>query len=279
MCADYSVVSRNLNKIYRVPVNEGRRLEGLIPSRKHSVHAVKGVSFAAEKGQAIGILGKNGSGKSTLLRMLAGIETPTSGHVLVGGTPSLLGVSAALQPKLTGMENIKLGLLAMGISKDELPTFVSNVKEISSLEEEALIRPMNTYSSGMSARLTFAIATSRNPEILMVDEALGTGDATFAETAKRRMTELLDNSGTVFMVSHSAKTLRRTCTKAIWLHDGKVIMDGLLSEISPEYAKWGECITQKKYDKAQQIVDYNRSEYVEPAIVFESEAAKFLNGA
>ena len=177
-----------------MPVNEGRRLEGLLPSKKRSVHAVKGVSFATEKGHAIGILGKNGSGKSTLLRMLAGIENPTSGEVLVGGTPSLLGVSAALQPKLTGMENIKLGLLAMGISKDALPAYVSEVKKISSLEEEALIRPMNTYSSGMSARLTFAIATSRNPEILMVDEALGTGDATFADTAKKRMSELLDLS-------------------------------------------------------------------------------------
>lgn len=277
MSAEYSVIARNLNKIYRVPVNSGRRLEGLLPSKKHSVHAVKGVSFVAEKGQAIGILGKNGSGKSTLLRMLAGIEAPSSGEVLVGGTPSLLGVSAALQPKLTGMENIRLGLLAMGISKDELPAFVSEVKEISSLEEEALLRPMNTYSSGMSARLTFAIATSRNPEILMVDEALGTGDATFAETAKKRMAELLDNAGTVFMVSHSAKTLRRTCKKAVWLHDGKIIMDGLLSEISPEYAKWGECVTLKKFDMAQQIVDYNREQYVEPAVVFESEVAKFFN--
>lgn len=277
MSAEYSVVARNLNKIYRVPVNEGRRLEGLLPSKKRSVHAVKGVSFATEKGHAIGILGKNGSGKSTLLRMLAGIENPTSGEVLVGGTPSLLGVSAALQPKLTGMENIKLGLLAMGISKDALPAYVSEVKKISSLEEEALIRPMNTYSSGMSARLTFAIATSRNPEILMVDEALGTGDATFADTAKKRMSELLDNAGTVFMVSHSAKTLRRTCKQAIWLHDGRIVMEGLLSEISPEYAKWGECITQKKFERAQQIVDYNRAQYVEPAVVFESEAAKFLN--
>lgn len=277
MCAEYSVVARNLNKVYQVPVTEGRRLENLLPVKRRSVHAVKNVSFAARRGQAIGILGKNGSGKSTLLRMLAGIETPTSGSAVVGGTPSLLGVSAALQPKLTGLENIKLGLLAMGVARSDLPAMISEVKNISSLEDEALTRPMNTYSSGMSARLTFAIATSRNPDILMVDEALGTGDATFAETAKRRMGELLDNAGTVFMVSHSAKTLRRTCESALWLHDGRVVMEGALSDISPEYAKWGEATTQKNFDKARQIVESNRKNYVEPVIVFESEAAKFFD--
>ncbi|WP_070762242.1 ABC transporter ATP-binding protein [Corynebacterium sp. HMSC071B10] len=269
MSGDFSVVACHLSKHYRVPVSSGRRFESLLPPKKRVVRAVKDVSFVARRGEAIGILGKNGSGKSTLLRMLAGIEAPTAGEVLVGGQPSLLGVSAALQPKLTGMENIRLGLLAMGVPRNEMPRFIDEVTELSSLGEEALTRPMNTYSSGMSARLTFAIATSRNPEILMIDEALGTGDATFARTAKKRMGELLENSGTVFMVSHSAKTLRRTCKKAIWLHDGEIVMEGSLSELSPQYARWGKHITEKDFDKAQEVIDYNKRDYRKPDIVLQ----------
>ena len=269
MSDEFSVVACNVYKQYRVPVSSNRKMDALRPPKKRVVQAVRDVSFAAHKGEAIGILGKNGSGKSTLLRMLAGIESPTKGEVLVGAQPSLLGVSAALQPKLTGLENIRLGLLAMGVAKEKLPELIEEVTELSNLGEEALTRPMNTYSSGMSARLTFAIATSRNPEILMIDEALGTGDATFARTAKKRMAELLDNSGTVFMVSHSAKTLRRTCKKAIWLHDGEIVMEGRLSELSPQYARWGKYITEKEFGRAQEVVDFNKKNYVKPNILLD----------
>ena len=273
---DCTVVARNLSKTYRVPLSESKRLQGLLPTKTMDVNAVRDVSFVAKKGEAIGILGKNGSGKSTLLRMVAGVERPTAGGVMVSGEPSLLGVSAALQPRLTGYENIRLGLLAMGFPKDEMAERLESVARLSALENEALLRPMNTYSSGMSARLTFAIATSRNPEILMIDEALGTGDATFAEVARKRMDELLTGAGTVFMVSHSAATLRKTCEKAIWLHEGVVVMEGNLSEISPEYAKWGEFTTQGEFDKAREIVEGNLREYVRPRIVFNSEASMFL---
>ena len=277
MSSQHSIVVRNVSKTYRVPINGGRYLKGLYQGRTQEVEAVKNVSFVAERGSAIGLLGRNGSGKSTLLRMVAGAESPTEGEVFVSSKPSLLGVSAALQPMLTGVENIRLGLLAMGISTAELDEYVDSVMDLSSLTSDALARPMNTYSSGMQARLTFAIATSLSPEILLIDEALGTGDSTFAETAKKRMECLLQGSSTVFVVSHSAATLRKTCREAIWIHDGRIVADGLLSEISSEYARWGEFTTNKQFEKANEVINWNLQNYSAPQIIFSSEVDMYYN--
>lgn len=269
--SQYSVVVDNVVKTYAVPLFKSARLKGLQPRSREEVRAVRGVTFAARQGEAFGLLGKNGSGKSTLLRMIAGTEVPTSGGVLLSGQPTLLGVSAALQPKLSGLQNIRLGLLALGISVSDLDWYVKAVKEFTQFDDSVILRPMRTYSSGMQARLTFAIATSMEPEILMIDEALGTGDATFAESAKRRMQELLSNSGTVLMVSHSAATLRKNCKRAVWLHEGLVVAEGDLSDISSEYAKWGEAITQGDMERAANIVSSNLRDYCPPDIVYESD--------
>src|SRR5690606_6977869 len=128
----------------------------------------------------------NGSGKSTLLRTLAGLEPPSSGTVLTSAKPVLLGVSAALIPDLTGAENVKLGALAMGLTPEQADAAFDQVVELSALGD-AIDLPMRTYSSGMAGRLKFAISLAANPEILMIDEALATGDATFAERSKKAM--------------------------------------------------------------------------------------------
>ena len=190
--------------------------------------------------------------------------------------PSLLGVSSALQPKLTGVENIRLGLLAMGVKSTDLENYVESVVATSSLKREALVRPMNTYSSGMRARLTFSIATALSPEILLIDEALGTGDSTFAKTARARMESMLQNSATVFVVSHSAATLRKTCRDAIWIHDGEIVADGSLKDISREYAKWGRFTADNQVEKASEVIDWNRSNYIRPNIVLASEVDEYL---
>lgn len=278
MSDQHSIVVRNVSKTYKVPINGGRYLKGLYRGRYQQVEAVKNVSFVAERGSAIGLLGRNGSGKSTLLRMVAGAEAPSSGRVLVSARPSLLGVSSALQPKLTGVENIRLGLLAMGVSAGELDEYVDSVMELSSLSRESLVRPMNTYSSGMRARLTFSIATALSPEILLIDEALGTGDSTFAKTARKRMGSLLQDSSTVFVVSHSAATLRKTCKEAIWIHDGQIVGQGTLREISPEYAKWGKFTANKQFEKADEVIRWNLENYEAPNIVLSSEVDSYING-
>lgn len=274
---DPTVVVRDLSKTYRVRTTQGSRIAALNPFRREKVEAVKGATFVAQKGEAIGILGRNGSGKSTLLRMIAGSEKPTNGEIYVSEKPSLLGVSAALIPGLTGLQNIKLGLLAMGRSQTEAKDMVPEIGRISQLSD-ALHRPMNTYSSGMQARLTFAIATSLEPEILMIDEALGTGDATFAEIANRRMEELSSSAGTIFVVSHSAATLRKTCRRGIWIHDGELVADGDLFEISSQYAIWGELITNGDLSGAEQVIAENKAEYQCVNVVLKSEAERFFAG-
>ena len=268
-----SIVARNISKTYSIPVRAAGRIPLLGRRHKVEVQAVKSATFVVEQGEAVGVLGHNGSGKSTLLRILAGSERPDSGDVHVTAQPSLLGVSAALQPKLTGHQNIRLGLLAMGLAKEEVDELTSEVAEISDLGD-AIYRPMNTYSSGMQARLTFSIATSCRPSILMIDEALGTGDATFNEIARKRMDQLLSEASTLFVVSHSAAVLRKTCKRAIWLHQGQVVCDGDLNEISKEYAIWGEHKTLRREEEAEEVITHNLAQYEPPKIYMDSELAR-----
>jgi ABC-type polysaccharide/polyol phosphate transport system ATPase subunit len=164
------------------------------------VRALSSVSFVARSGESIGVIGRNGSGKSTLLRVMAGLETPTRGSVLAQSTPVLLGVNAALMPELSGERNVELGLLAMGLSPREVEALLPEVIDLAGIGGSIHL-PMRTYSSGMGSRLRFAIAAAANPEILLIDEALATGDAAFKERSEEKMTELRRNAGTVFLVS------------------------------------------------------------------------------
>ena len=150
------------------------------------VPAVRGVSFVAHHGESIGILGTNGSGKSTLLRAVAGLLPPSSGRVFTSAEPELLGVNAAMLPRLTGERNIMIGGLALGLSAKEFRERMDEIVEFSGIGDFAHM-PMKTYSSGMGARLRFAISSVAVPEILMIDEALATGDADFRLKRKERI--------------------------------------------------------------------------------------------
>ena len=168
---------------------------------KVRVEALKNISFVARAGESIGILGRNGAGKSTLLRVMGGLETPTSGTVSARSTPVLLGVNAALVPDLSGERNVRLGCLAMGLTPQQIEAIIPEVIELAGIGK-AIYRPMKTYSSGMASRLRFAIAAAANPDILLIDEALSTGDAAFKERSEIKMTELRRAAGTVFIVNH-----------------------------------------------------------------------------
>lgn len=229
------------------------------------VTALAGVSLVAQPGESVGILGKNGSGKSTLLRIIAGSESPTSGECLVSAQPTLLGVSAALQKNMTGYQNIRLGLLAMGLRPQKVSALIPQIAEWTDLED-AINRPIKTYSSGMVARLKFGIATSVKADLLLVDEALSTGDSTFAAKAKDRMDEFLNTAGTVFLVSHGAKTIQEHCSRAIWMHEGRVIADGDAGEVSKTYRIWGNRVATGRFDEAELILRSTRSRYKPPRI-------------
>jgi len=198
------------------------------------VHALKGVSFVAYENESIGVIGSNGSGKSTLMRAVTGLTPPESGAVYAASRPNLLGVGAALIPDLSGDRNIILGGLALGLSRKEIEDLHDPIVNFAELQD-FIDLPMRTYSSGMQARLKFAIATIKHHEILIVDEALSVGDRRFRERSENRIREIRDNAGTVFLVSHSMTSIRDTCSRTIWLNKGDLIMDGPTNEVVSAY--------------------------------------------
>lgn len=198
------------------------------------VHALKGVSFVAHRNESIGIIGSNGSGKSTLLRAITGLTPPSSGAVYASSRPNLLGVGAALINDVSGNDNITLGCLALGYSRTEIEELRPRIIAFAELED-FIDLPMKTYSSGMSARLKFAIAACKEHDILIVDEALAVGDARFRQRSEARIREIRENAGTVFLVSHSMKSIRDTCSRAIWIEKGVLRMDGPTIEVIRAY--------------------------------------------
>ncbi|MCX4885276.1 MULTISPECIES: ABC transporter ATP-binding protein [unclassified Streptomyces] len=204
------------------------------------VHAVKGVSFVAYRGEAVGLIGSNGSGKSTLLRAIAGLLPAEKGRVYTNGQPSLLGVNAALMNDLTGERNVILGGLAMGMSREQVRERYQDIVDFSGINEKGdfITLPMRTYSSGMAARLRFSIAAAKDHDVLMIDEALATGDRKFQKRSEERIRELRKEAGTVFLVSHNNKSIRDTCDRVLWLERGELRMDGPTEEVLKEYEKF-----------------------------------------
>ncbi|MCQ4082412.1 ABC transporter ATP-binding protein [Streptomyces sp. RB6PN25] len=201
------------------------------------VHAVRGVSFVAYRGEAIGIIGSNGSGKSTILRAIAGLLPAEKGKIYTDGQPSLLGVNAALMNDLTGERNVILGGLAMGMGKEEIYEKYQSIVDFSGIQEKGdfISLPMRTYSSGMAARLRFSIAAAKQHEVLMIDEALATGDRRFQKRSEERIRELREEAGTVFLVSHNNNSIRDTCERVLWLEKGDLLMDGPTEEVLAAY--------------------------------------------
>ena len=202
------------------------------------VEALRNVSFEVYSRTAMGIIGANGAGKSTLMRAIAGILPPTSGSIEVWGRAStLLALGVGFNKNLSGRENIILGGLAAGLSKDEVEARAAEVAEWTELGD-FIDMPMNTYSSGMSARVGFSVAVHMKPDILMIDEALSTGDAHFREKATAKMAELRESARAMFLVSHGLNSIKEMCTEAIWLDHGTLMMRGDPEEVVDAYIKF-----------------------------------------
>lgn len=248
-----TVVAHNVRMRYKALRTDRTPRSGLLGKmtrkQKVSVSALRGISLTVRSGEFVGIIGRNGSGKSTLLRSLAGLEAPSGGTVLTSTKPVLLGVSAALIPDLTGAQNVKLGALAMGLTPEQADEIFESVVELSALGD-AIDLPMRTYSSGMGARLKFAISLAADPSILMIDEALSTGDATFAERSQRAMDDMLERAGTVFLVNHAAQTIENMCSRAIWMERGQVVIDGDAVEVARRYRWFAHNLAQGEEEKA-----------------------------
>jgi teichoic acid transport system ATP-binding protein len=236
-----TVIVDDVHVTYRVyasgrPAKEASFLRKRATSmrRLREVHAVRGISFTAHEGEAIGVIGSNGSGKSTLLRAIAGLTPPTKGAVWAETEPTLLGVNAALINDLSGERNIVLGGLALGMTPEEVREKYDSIAEFAAIGE-FLDLPMRTYSSGMAARLRFAIAASVTHRVLLIDEALAVGDAKFQRRSEQRIRELRGEAGTVFLVSHSLKSVLDTCERALWIDKGILRLDGPAGEVVEAY--------------------------------------------
>lgn len=214
------------------------RLRGARGVRTSTVEALKPLSFVVERGESVGVIGTNGSGKSTLMKLITGQMHPTRGHVYATSTPVMLGVNAALVRQVSGSDNILLGCLAMGMTHAEAQAKREAVVELSGLDEKALQLPLKAYSSGMASRLQFAIATSVDPDILVIDEALNTGDAQFRERTRRRLDLLREQAGCVFLVSHSLSTIKEMCSRVIWIEKGVLTMDGDPERVTRTYQRY-----------------------------------------
>jgi teichoic acid transport system ATP-binding protein len=230
----YSVPSTAAAPLDASPLH--RRILGKTFGRHSTVRvdALNQMSLLVERGESVGIIGRNGSGKSTMMKLISGQERATAGAVFASSTPIMLGVNAALVPELSGDQNVILGCLAMGMDRSVIDEKFDSIVELSGLEKSIHL-PMKSYSSGMGSRLRFAIAAAVNPEILLVDEALNTGDAQFADRSRRRMDELRQNAGCVFLVSHSLWTIEQMCTRVLWLDKGDLIMDSDPTEATSAY--------------------------------------------
>ena len=197
--------------------------------------ALKNVDFKVKPGEAWGLVGTNGSGKSTLLKLICGILKPYQGSVSVGGSIApLIELGAGFDGELTATENIYLNGAVLGHSKEFMDQHYDEIVDFAELKD-FMNMPIKNYSSGMSARLGFAIATIVRPQILIVDEVLAVGDVAFQEKCQARMQEMLAGGTTLLFVSHNMKTVRDICDHALWLNKGVVKMKGEVNEVCNAY--------------------------------------------
>ena len=259
----------NINKIYNLynkPID--RMKEALSFTRKsyHQDHyALKDVSFTVNKGENMGIMGVNGSGKSTLLKIITGLLTPSNGMVDVRGKVSaLLELGAGFNPEFTGMENIYLNGTMMGFSREEIEGKIDSILAFADIGE-FITQPIKTYSSGMFARLAFAVAINVEPDILIIDEVLAVGDTRFQIKCMNKMKQMMGEGTTVLFVAHDINAIRRFCSRAIWLNQGKVMMDGDVNSVADAYLgflKVGEVVLEEerqneRLDTIVQLPDFN----------------------
>jgi ABC-type polysaccharide/polyol phosphate transport system ATPase subunit len=211
---------------------------GLSANQRVVVSALNDLSFTAEHGEHIGLIGHNGAGKSTMLRAVAGVYEPVLGTITVcGRVTSLIDLTLGMDMEASGYENIQIRCMLLGLERKAIEAQIGDIAEVTELGE-FLSMPVRTYSSGMVLRLAFAIATSITPDILLMDEWIGAGDASFVKKAQARLQSLLGRTGILFIASHSEDIVKDNCTRAMWLEKGAIRVDGAPADVWREYQAW-----------------------------------------
>lgn len=243
-----SIKIENLTKKYNIYGKKRDILKELFDPRRRVYHrefwALGGITCTISKGETVGIIGKNGAGKSTLLKIITGVLSPTGGTVSIEGRiSSLLELGAGFNPEYTGIENIYLQGIISGFSREEMEEKASSILQFADIGD-FIHQKVKHYSSGMYARLAFAVAINTDPDILIVDEALSVGDMRFQQKCYRKFTELQNSGKTILFVTHDIAMIKNYCSRALWISDGKIVDDGNPEDVCKRYA------AQMSYDMA-----------------------------
>ncbi len=238
---NYSIVVDHMSKDYIIYGDRPNTLKEKIirfgQNKKEVHHVLQNINLNIKPGETVALIGVNGSGKSTLLKLMTKIIYPTVGRIEVNGKlTSLLELGAGFHQDFSGRENIYFNASIFGLSKSEIDKRMDDIIEFSELGD-FIDTPVRTYSSGMYMRLAFSVAINVDADILLIDEILAVGDKHFQDKCLDKMKELKNQGKTMVFVSHSPETVKNLCDRAVWLHEGKIKMDGSTDEVLDEYIK------------------------------------------
>lgn len=239
---------KNVTKTYILYKNDRERFRSLFlkPRNPKTNKALNDVSFEIMPGESVGVVGDNGAGKSTMLKMITGVAFPDAGEITVNGkVAALLELTAGFSTEMTGRENIYLKGYILGLDKEYIKEIEERIIDFAELGDY-IDQPVRTYSSGMKMRLGFAINVNIEPDVLVVDEALSVGDASFKRKCKDKIKEIIGAGTTVLYVSHNAESVREICPRSIYLRKGAVIFDGATDETLKVYQDYKESQKKKK---------------------------------
>ena len=241
---DDAIVFQNVCKTYRLYKNQWQMVRDALGFKTkgdiQNFYALKNINLTIKKGERVGLIGRNGAGKSTLLKLITGNFKQSSGNVIInGGVQALMNMGIGFHPEFTGLENIKASLLYNGLNKQQFDHAVEEIIDFVELGE-FIEQPLKTYSLGMQSRLYFAVATAIQPEILIIDEVLGAGDAYFSAKSADRMKKLTNSGCTLILVSHSTQQVLQFCDKAFWIETGEIVKEGGAIEIIKAYEEYSK---------------------------------------
>ena len=238
---EYAIEVQNVSKHFKLYYDKHSTLKEKIifwKAKKPEIHEVlKNINLSIKKGETVALIGVNGSGKSTLLKLMTKIIYPNEGKIITHGKlTSLLELGAGFHPDFTGRENIYFNASIFGLTAAEIDRRVNDIIAFSELGS-FIDNPVRTYSSGMYARLAFSIAINVDAEILLIDEILSVGDQHFQEKCFSKLEELSHSNKTIVIVSHGMDSMRKLCSRGVWINDGEVKMDGEINKVVDEYLK------------------------------------------
>ena len=262
----HSVVFNNVTKKYKIYQNTKDRLKGVVAPKRYGedFYAVRGVTFTAEPGDVIGVVGVNGAGKSTLSNLIAGVAPQTSGEITINGKAAIIAISSGLDNDLSGRDNIEYKCLMLGFKKKQIQELTPVIIDFADIGN-FIDQPVKSYSSGMKSRLGFAISVNVDPDVLVIDEALSVGDQTFKEKCYDKMNEFKEKGKTIFFVSHSIREIKNFCQKVLWLEAGEVRAYGTKREVILKYrsflTEFKSLSDEEKRNFRQHVIEKRSKEY------------------